>query len=839
MAERAPGFEPAQDERPCYNCGMRGHIFTACPEPTRAIPAGLEASRARQKAGNSDRHENDGSNKRHKGPIVTRYSHPTNPGPVITRYDAHPQAQNYPYGPPPGYPPSVPLPPPPPPLHQQYHQPGYGANYPPPQRPPYENYGPPVPPQPYGQPPYGGQPAYQNPYGPPGPHVSLVPVGHPPGPPAPPGSYQHGPPQPYPPPPGFPPPPPPYGWQASPPGSAPPSYPPSEYGPYPGQPPPPYPTYLPNVPPKHQSRHHHERGPSYSEPRGREREQDDRHSRSNWEGNRGGSYSGGTKGEGGYGRDHRSRDRNRGNGRRGAKGSHEHGGRDRIPNDRNRDFRDRHSNTPSTLAQSERQGPPSSFSTPPRGPPRDSNAVTVPVVKDVSLEPEPEGTKEPKNATISAKADPDNEEEISSTGLSDEQPPYDGWAWDEKTIFKEIPTANKGDPIGEPLPSEYSDDIMLPPAYDAIGVKSKYITLANLDDFALSVRDTDNWQRYKLNPFFLDPKEVTIENLELYTKTLKVDDNQNHDRHPPLQNSGKGKDQDRNQGRVNWAHRDHKDQHRSPQNYRKRRWEDSQHEPDLGCVRRDLTDRSDAGREPDAKRPRPTSPEPGEISDSSSARGDVSQRITPPRRESSPARKSLDDFSNRDRKSRDWQRDSRDSRDHHRGHRSPERRRDQRPSTPSAWRDQDARSRSPTSRRRYDDRSRLGGIPSVINHVRTSTQSSDSRARYGTRPAKPPPLSLGRQGSRSDRGSRPGSSRGGSRRGSQSSSRRPSFDRGSVNSSMGSPLTPLEAELLGMAGPSSDSDTEKKSTPQQKDGNSSRLKRNKQPKMDSAYSRRW
>lgn len=38
MADSIPG-RPASSEPPCYNCGMRGHLFTACPEPTRELPA--------------------------------------------------------------------------------------------------------------------------------------------------------------------------------------------------------------------------------------------------------------------------------------------------------------------------------------------------------------------------------------------------------------------------------------------------------------------------------------------------------------------------------------------------------------------------------------------------------------------------------------------------------------------------------------------------------------------------------------------------------------------------------------------------------------------------------
>lgn len=67
------------------------------------------------------------------------------------------------------------------------------------------------------------------------------------------------------------------------------------------------------------------------------------------------------------------------------------------------------------------------------------------------------------------------------------------WRFDNETIFQEAPHKHAADPIGEPLPHEYKDNLlMLPPAYDALGVKSRYITPQNLDDFASSVREKDD-----------------------------------------------------------------------------------------------------------------------------------------------------------------------------------------------------------------------------------------------------------------------------------------------------------------------------------------------------------
>ncbi|GAW14419.1 hypothetical protein ANO14919_038210 [Xylariales sp. No.14919] len=39
MADRPPGYEQAAEDLVCYNCGMKGHMFFACPEDTRRVPA--------------------------------------------------------------------------------------------------------------------------------------------------------------------------------------------------------------------------------------------------------------------------------------------------------------------------------------------------------------------------------------------------------------------------------------------------------------------------------------------------------------------------------------------------------------------------------------------------------------------------------------------------------------------------------------------------------------------------------------------------------------------------------------------------------------------------------
>lgn len=39
MVDGVPGYHGAASDPACYNCGIRGHWFNACPEPTRKVPA--------------------------------------------------------------------------------------------------------------------------------------------------------------------------------------------------------------------------------------------------------------------------------------------------------------------------------------------------------------------------------------------------------------------------------------------------------------------------------------------------------------------------------------------------------------------------------------------------------------------------------------------------------------------------------------------------------------------------------------------------------------------------------------------------------------------------------
>ncbi|KAF4126886.1 Zinc knuckle [Geosmithia morbida] len=78
MAGSAAGQPNRPDEPQCYNCGALGHWAIACPEPTRATPAGFETWRnTSSHAGHQGHHAKDHrGHKKSKGPVITRYAPP-------------------------------------------------------------------------------------------------------------------------------------------------------------------------------------------------------------------------------------------------------------------------------------------------------------------------------------------------------------------------------------------------------------------------------------------------------------------------------------------------------------------------------------------------------------------------------------------------------------------------------------------------------------------------------------------------------------------------------------------------------------------------------------------
>ncbi|KAK6079634.1 zinc knuckle like protein [Seiridium cupressi] len=638
MGETAPGHRASHSEPPpCYNCGMRGHIFTACPEPTRATPAGLEASRARQQVGGS-RGDSDHPNKRHKGPIVTRYSQPPTYNAVPAQYPPTPPVQHFPYALPQHYPPAP---------TQYPYQGQHGHNYPPPQppAPPPSGYG--LPPQLYGAPPYG-----QHPYHLPGRSGGLhAPQMIPAPPPLPiPGHPPH-----YNQPPGFPPQPP-YGYHGPPPGShAPPVGPPPahhqpDYRPYPGlplppplppPPPPAYSGYSPHNTPFRRDSH----GIEHYQPREDRHHDgfDDRRSRSNWSDRR---HDGGVshpRERSGSSRGHAREERWPGRGRQDSGGSFDrrrnqrpHAERSGNNHDRFRS-RSRPRSDRSVGSQSQKQtpvhvAPPLAARTPvpdvngasePEATPQTSKVEGfVVLVKDgVPVEGQTSPAKQDTKETSAVEV---NDTEHSLVRMEDENQTEEEFLDELKVAFADSAPRNQGDAIAEPLPGEYSEQIMLPPAFDAKGVKSKYITPSHLDDFALSVRDTNQWNKYRNHPVFLAPEEVNLHNLGLYMR--KSQKGQGH-RNDKRGRGVHGQHHDRDHHRSN--KHDRGDQRRSSNVQRKRKWDDRTQESRVS-EHRDLGNHSRpyAYEEP-SRVPRQMSPEPGEISDTSVSAA-VDPRAWPP-----------------------------------------------------------------------------------------------------------------------------------------------------------------------------------------------------------------
>ncbi|KAK4248314.1 hypothetical protein C7999DRAFT_13698, partial [Corynascus novoguineensis] len=366
-------------------------------------------------------------------------------GPIVTHYHP-PSSQTTPaisYGPspPPPYPPGVPPPPPP---SQGYHQhnyppnPYHGGYQPPPPPTQYGHYPPPPPPPP--PPNYASQPHYGQPP-------------FPPSYPQPPGYYPPGTaPPPAPPPPSYPPgtyPPPQYGQPPPPPPSTP--YPPH----YPTPPPPGAYPFPPGQPPPYGPPA--VTGPQYSSPPG-------------WSLSQAGppppppppppaSRSANETPLG----SHRGRHQKT----HGPKKSYQH-------HEPNRHAHEKHGKGKS---RNERRG---------RQTGRDEQQRTDgSQSKSESNEPKMQDRKEQE--------DDGNEEETSG---------WDPQIREEfQQAFVEVET-KPADPVGIPLPVEYTDDPTIPPAYNATCVKSEYFQEDNQKDFVRSIREHPSWVLLKDDPVF-------------------------------------------------------------------------------------------------------------------------------------------------------------------------------------------------------------------------------------------------------------------------------------------------------------------------------------------------
>ena len=75
--------------------------------------------------------------------------------------------------------------------------------------------------------------------------------------------------------------------------------------------------------------------------------------------------------------------------------------------------------------------------------------------------------------------------------------------------FRELPT-KPADAVGIPLPAEYTDDPTIPPAYNATCVKSVYFRDDNKKEFGLSIREHSSWTELRYDPVFRLYPQMTI-----------------------------------------------------------------------------------------------------------------------------------------------------------------------------------------------------------------------------------------------------------------------------------------------------------------------------------------
>lgn len=429
--------------------------------------------------------------------------------------------------------------------------------------------------------------------------------------------------------------------------------------------------------------------------------------------------------------------------------------------------------------------------------------------------------------------------------------------------FVELLPTNQGDAIAEPLPTEYSDQIMLPPAFDAKGVKSKFITPSNLDDFALNIRDTNRWHKYRNHPTFLPPEQVNLANLDLFNAELHKGQNNRHEKRGRGQHVQHNREQGRHQKPHN-SDRVGKHKRYMETSERKRKWDDRMHDPmESEYV---PSPNSNYPQQP-SRRFRQVSPEPGEISDTPTSSGFTADRTWPPamphqglvsshhaviatphgevsghpiaRHETYGYNKSHEHTLPAD--TRDYRYDSRAS---------P---RDRRPRSPSPYsRGQHAhRFTSPRGEkhdpaatrevRETSERPLLDELQSHIDKVCSSSavtkvpsvppKLDTQKARiHHPLPPRPPVRIPSPKGSTSSEYEHRAASRPVSR--NDAASRPSSPEAVSRDSEPGSPLTRIEAELLGLVG--ADEEEPSSKSPKREPDNAVAFKR-KQRKVHSAY----
>ncbi|KAK3389303.1 hypothetical protein B0H63DRAFT_463357 [Podospora didyma] len=73
---------------------------------------------------------------------------------------------------------------------------------------------------------------------------------------------------------------------------------------------------------------------------------------------------------------------------------------------------------------------------------------------------------------------------------------------DYQHVFAETKPPRAGDPVGIPLGCQYNDDATIPPKFDAKCLQSKFFNKENRKEFAMSIRDSDYWHEARDDPVF-------------------------------------------------------------------------------------------------------------------------------------------------------------------------------------------------------------------------------------------------------------------------------------------------------------------------------------------------
>ncbi|KAK0715498.1 hypothetical protein B0H67DRAFT_645241 [Lasiosphaeris hirsuta] len=112
------------------------------------------------------------------------------------------------------------------------------------------------------------------------------------------------------------------------------------------------------------------------------------------------------------------------------------------------------------------------------------------------LPEQPPKEKRPQTPPVPEPKEDEDEGDIDGDGEWDPES-----AQDLEHVFakKKVKLA---DPVGIPLPYEYSDEPTIPPAYNATCVKSAFFNKENKQEFAMPIRETAHWFTLKDDPVF-------------------------------------------------------------------------------------------------------------------------------------------------------------------------------------------------------------------------------------------------------------------------------------------------------------------------------------------------